>query len=166
MTGSLETSLSSLNTHGLLAQAQQQLSGPIAEAGRLPLSRDAVAPVEPTPSLTLNADALKAQEAALELLDRVFSAANAVLAEVSPLWELQAAQMLNEGEPVRNEPIRDMLQSARFEGKPLFDLSRVNFATLEDILKQPPETSRIELFSPEVRRWITDAFEEAFDLYA
>jgi hypothetical protein len=172
MIGSLETSLSSLNTHGLMAQAQQQLTGPAAEAGRLPLSRDAVAPVDPAPSLQLNADALKAQEAALELLDGVFAAANGVMQQLAPVWEARQSlgavpepEMAPQAE-LLDHRIRDLLQNSRFDGAPLFDLARINPQTLEGVLKQPPETSRIELFSPAIRACVTEAFEQAFDLYA
>lgn len=167
MIGNLETSLSSLQTHGMMAQAQQALTGPLGEAGRLPVSRDAVPPIDRTPSLTLNADALKAQEAALSLLDRVFAAANTVFQQVAPLWESRsAAEPLGEGENLADYRIRDLLQNTRFEGAPLFDLGRVNAQTLGELLRQAPETSRIELFSPEVRSQITEAFDQAFDLYA
>lgn len=172
MIGSVEASLSSLYTHGLMAQAQQQLTGPAPEPGRLPLSRDAFTAMEPTPSLTLNADALKAQEAALELLDRVFTAANQVMQELSPVWEARQAlganpepEMAAEAE-LLDHRIRHMLQNSHYDHVALFDLSRVNLQTLENVMKQPPETSRIELFSPAIRARVTEAFEQAFDLYA
>jgi hypothetical protein len=172
MISSLETSLSSLNTHGLMAQAQQQLTGPTAEPGRLPLSCDAVAPVEPAPSLLLNAEALKAQEEALSLLDRVFSAANAVFTELLPLWEARQSlgptpepAMAAHAELIDHR-LRDLMQNSRFEGAALFDLGQVNAETLGNLLRQPPQTSRIELFSAELRSRLTDAFERAFDVYA
>ena len=171
MIGSLETSLSSLNTHGLMAQAQQALVGQAGQGGQLPVVGQGILPNQPSPSLILGADALKAQEVALDMLDRVFSAANAVFQQVLPLWEsrsavMPAAEVGTEGEEVVDYRIRELLQSARFEGAPLFDFSRVNAQTLEGILKQPPETSRIELFSPVVRGRLTEAFEQVFDLYA
>lgn len=172
MIGSLETSLSSLNTHGLLAQAQQVLVGQSPIQGQFPLTRDAVIEVRPTPSLTQNADALKSQEEALNLLDSVFSAANAVLQQVSPLYasrqalgETPATEVAAQAELIDHR-IRDLLQNATFEGAKLFDPASVNSASLEGILKEPPQASRISLFSPEVRARLSDAFERAFDLYA
>ncbi|MBY0355963.1 MAG: hypothetical protein K2Q12_09595 [Rickettsiales bacterium] len=171
MTSTIETSLSSLTTHGILAQAQQLLQGQTAgESSALPIAKPLAQPT--STSLTQNADALKAQESALSLLNEVLSAAQAVFAQVTPLFETQqtlgdppAIESLAQAEQV-DDRIRELLQSANFQGSRLFDLSRVNAQTLPNILNAGFSDGPIALFSSEIRTQLTDRFEQAFDLYA